>query len=222
MTLNGFDVTLMVLKDRRIDTKDLRFKLQKKSILQAIHSGSGSVSAVRDLREKLSGSTYSLPLKSDPPKPKTKANPKPKPLLEGSRKSVIVEAPESETKKVASSIPKKKTQQKAESVDSFLQSLGLEKYSITFQAEEVDMTALVHMADEDLKALGIPMTKEACFVLFSWVQGRRYFWHWNLKSDISGWTKFRCICGSQCFSSISLKSVGVFQPGMPLRRTFLG
>lgn len=112
MTLNGFDVTLMVLKDRRIDTKDLRFKLQKKSILQAIHSGSGSVSAVRDLREKLSGSTYSLPVKSDPPKPKTKANPKPKPLLEGSRKSVIVEAPESETQKVASSIPMKKTQQK--------------------------------------------------------------------------------------------------------------
>lgn len=76
------------------------------------------------------------------------------------------------------------------SVDEFLTSLDLEKYSITFQAEEVskiieffeilfitylweniflplsvqfhvfmqvDMTALVHMTDEDLKALGIPM-----------------------------------------------------------------
>ncbi|KAG1363437.1 hypothetical protein COCNU_11G002640 [Cocos nucifera] len=43
------------------------------------------------------------------------------------------------------------------SVDSLLQSLGLEKYSITFKAEEVDMTALVHMTDADLKALGIPM-----------------------------------------------------------------
>ncbi|KAJ0053745.1 hypothetical protein Pint_01532 [Pistacia integerrima] len=43
------------------------------------------------------------------------------------------------------------------SVDGFLRSLGLEKYSITFQAEEVDMTALVHMTDEDLKAIGIPM-----------------------------------------------------------------
>lgn len=42
-------------------------------------------------------------------------------------------------------------------MDGFLQSLGLEKYLITFQAEEVDMTALVHMNDEDLKALGIPM-----------------------------------------------------------------
>lgn len=76
------------------------------------------------------------------------------------------------------------------SVDEFLQSLGLEKYSITFQAEEVcksdatlsffmvflmantrlwilifllflqvDLTALVHMSDEDLKAIGIPMVK---------------------------------------------------------------
>ncbi|BBH10026.1 Sterile alpha motif domain-containing protein [Prunus dulcis] len=47
------------------------------------------------------------------------------------------------------------------SVDEFLTSLDLEKYSITFQAEEVDMTALVHMTDEDLKALGIPMTETA-------------------------------------------------------------
>ncbi|KAG6787390.1 hypothetical protein POTOM_009029 [Populus tomentosa] len=46
------------------------------------------------------------------------------------------------------------------SVDGFLQSLGLEKYLITFQAEEVDMTALVHMNDEDLKALGIPMDSD--------------------------------------------------------------
>ncbi|KAJ0792577.1 putative sterile alpha motif domain-containing protein [Helianthus annuus] len=51
----------------------------------------------------------------------------------------------------------------AETVDSFLQSLGLEKYSITFQAEEVDMTALLHMTDEDLKAIGIPMVS---FFLF--------------------------------------------------------
>nr|XP_016502945.1 PREDICTED: uncharacterized protein LOC107821069 [Nicotiana tabacum] len=44
-----------------------------------------------------------------------------------------------------------------ESVDSFLQSLGLEKYTVTFQAEEVDMAALLHMTDEDFKAMGIPM-----------------------------------------------------------------
>ncbi|THF97268.1 hypothetical protein TEA_011258 [Camellia sinensis var. sinensis] len=117
------------VSNRRVGTKDLRLKLQKKSVQQATKSGNGSVSGARDLREKLSGTMYSHPANTDLPKLK--------PVLEGSkpvRKSVI-----------------------AESVDSFLQSLGLEKYSITFQAEEVDMTALVHMNDEDLKVLGIPM-----------------------------------------------------------------
>ncbi|KAJ9677640.1 hypothetical protein PVL29_022560 [Vitis rotundifolia] len=42
-------------------------------------------------------------------------------------------------------------------VASFLHSLGLEKYIILFQAEEVDMTALKQMRDNDLKELGIPM-----------------------------------------------------------------
>lgn len=42
-------------------------------------------------------------------------------------------------------------------VTSLLQSLGLSKYVIIFQAEEVDMTILRHMRDDDLKELGIPM-----------------------------------------------------------------
>ncbi|KAF2574815.1 hypothetical protein F2Q70_00000292 [Brassica cretica] len=46
------------------------------------------------------------------------------------------------------------------SVDSFLESLGLEKYSTSFQVEEVDMDALMHMTDDDLKALLIPMDEE--------------------------------------------------------------
>ncbi|PSS09657.1 Ankyrin repeat and SAM domain-containing protein [Actinidia chinensis var. chinensis] len=151
------------VSNRRIGTKDLRFKLQKKSIQKAIQSGIGNVSGVRDLREKLSGTIYALSGNTDPPKPK------PKPVLEGSKRArtsaitsrarinALIDAPEPETKGVASSVPTKKTQQKAESVYSFLQSLGLEKYSITFQAEEVDMTALLHMTDGDLKALGVPM-----------------------------------------------------------------
>ncbi|XP_052185133.1 uncharacterized protein LOC127796786 [Diospyros lotus] len=140
------------MSNRRIGAKDLRLKLLKKSVQQASQSGSTSVSGVRDLREKLSGTMYLPPPNSDPPKAK--------PVLEGSipvRKSVIVETPEPETKKVAGKVSRKKTHQKAESVDNFLQSLGLEKYSITFQAEEVDMATLVHMTDNDLKALGIPM-----------------------------------------------------------------
>ncbi|PSS28662.1 Ankyrin repeat and SAM domain-containing protein [Actinidia chinensis var. chinensis] len=42
-------------------------------------------------------------------------------------------------------------------VDGLLHYLGLEKYAISFKAEEVDMAALKQMGDSDLKALGIPM-----------------------------------------------------------------
>nr|XP_028952813.1 uncharacterized protein LOC103404369 isoform X1 [Malus domestica] len=42
-------------------------------------------------------------------------------------------------------------------VAGLLHSLGLGKYAIIFQAEEVDMTALKQMGDKDLKELGIPM-----------------------------------------------------------------
>ncbi|KAG8384781.1 hypothetical protein BUALT_Bualt04G0154200 [Buddleja alternifolia] len=42
-------------------------------------------------------------------------------------------------------------------VGSFLNSIGLGKYSISFQAEEIDMVALTQMGDADLKELGIAM-----------------------------------------------------------------
>ncbi|KAF5191090.1 Mitogen-activated protein kinase kinase kinase [Thalictrum thalictroides] len=44
-----------------------------------------------------------------------------------------------------------------ESVDSLLQSMGLEKYSDIFHAEEIDIAALKLMTDEDLKFMAIPM-----------------------------------------------------------------
>ncbi|KAL9239130.1 hypothetical protein vseg_013479 [Gypsophila vaccaria] len=129
---------------------DLRLKLQRKNNQVDIRGG-----GVRDLRDLLSGSMHSQQVKKDVLKPKpTPEAPKPKPA----RRSVIVEAPVADVKKVQNSTLKKNTQQKADtSVDGFLQSLGLEKYQIIFQAEEVDMTALEHMTDEDLKAMGIPM-----------------------------------------------------------------
>ncbi|KAL0389865.1 UNVERIFIED_CONTAM: hypothetical protein Scaly_0343600 [Sesamum calycinum] len=93
------------VSNRRVGVKDLRLKLQRKSIEQATRSVRGSVTGgARDLREKLSGTLYSRPVESKP----APVGPKPAPEVE--------------------------------SVDNFLQSLGLEKYSITFQAEEVDMT----------------------------------------------------------------------------------
>ncbi|XP_020110846.1 protein bicaudal C homolog 1 isoform X1 [Ananas comosus] len=42
-------------------------------------------------------------------------------------------------------------------VSGLLHSIGLGKYAILFQAEEVDMAALRQMGDGDLKELGIPM-----------------------------------------------------------------
>ncbi|XP_030521423.1 uncharacterized protein LOC115734677 isoform X1 [Rhodamnia argentea] len=42
-------------------------------------------------------------------------------------------------------------------VGAFLNSLGLGKYAIHFQAEEVDMDVLKQMRDHDLKEMGIPM-----------------------------------------------------------------
>lgn len=42
-------------------------------------------------------------------------------------------------------------------VAGLLNSLGLGKYAINFQAEEVDMAALRQMGDNDLKDMGIPM-----------------------------------------------------------------
>ncbi|PPD98397.1 hypothetical protein GOBAR_DD04571 [Gossypium barbadense] len=44
-----------------------------------------------------------------------------------------------------------------QTVEGLLHSLGLGKYTITFKAEEVDMTALKQMGENDLKELGIPM-----------------------------------------------------------------
>lgn len=146
------------LSNRRVGTKDLRLKLQRRSIEQATQSVRGSVSrGSKDLREKLSGASYSRPIESGASGPHSL---RPRPAGDTSKphsNNVLAEASDHGKKKIPSTISKKKTQQQVETIDSFLQSIGLEKYSITLQAEEVDMTALVHMGDEDLKALGIPM-----------------------------------------------------------------
>ncbi|KAK7286823.1 hypothetical protein RJT34_22093 [Clitoria ternatea] len=139
------------ISNRKVTAQDLRLKLQKKGLQPAGQSGSGKSSApnLRDLRERLSGTMTPQPINSDPPKSKVVAKP--------SSKSVGVEAPASQIKRPANPAPKKSSRKADTSVDEFLQSLGLEKYLITFQAEEVDMTALNHMTDDDLKAMGIPM-----------------------------------------------------------------
>ncbi|KAJ6824876.1 ankyrin repeat and SAM domain-containing protein 6-like isoform X2 [Iris pallida] len=135
-----------------VGAKDLRLKLQKKSSQQA-HQGSKE-SGVRDLREKLSGSMKSQPTNTAP---KAKiAQESVKPIKTG---APATEPSAADTKKVSPpTSSSKKSQKKSElSVDGLLCSLGLEKYSIQFKAEEIDMAALMHMTDDDLKAMGIPM-----------------------------------------------------------------
>ncbi|XP_008794605.2 ankyrin repeat and SAM domain-containing protein 6 isoform X2 [Phoenix dactylifera] len=138
--------------DEGPQVSNLRLKLQKKD-MQQVYQG-GKRSGVRDLREKLSGTMNPLPTSTHLPKPKPVSE-----IVKPVQKTDAAEATVLDTKKVpAPASSKKQSKQKSElSVDSLLRSLGLEKYSITFQAEEVDMTALMHMTDADLKALGIPM-----------------------------------------------------------------
>lgn len=158
----------------KVGPRDLRLQLQKKSLQETIQGDSG----VRDLREKLSGTMHSQPPNIDLSKAASETK---------TIKKIAASAhtPLPEIKKIPNPTPSKtKTVQKFySSVGGLLQSLGLQKYLITFQAEEVDMTALMHMTDEDLKTLGIPMVKHDSSI--SWdlgrrllrVLGKRYFWH---------------------------------------------
>ncbi|XP_068665855.1 uncharacterized protein [Aristolochia californica] len=136
----------------KMGSKDLRLKLLRKGAQQTYQRGSASLGGMHDLRDKLSGTMHSQPAKVDPPKAKPVSE-----IVRPAKKSTPVDAEVKQVTVPASS--RKKTQQKADknTVEGLLQALGLEKYLITFQAEEIDMTALLHMNDEDLKALGIPM-----------------------------------------------------------------
>ncbi|XP_020594120.1 ankyrin repeat and SAM domain-containing protein 6 isoform X2 [Phalaenopsis equestris] len=136
-----------------IGPKDLRLKLQRKVPQQTLQSGKAA--GVRDLREKLSGIMHSQAANIDPPKAKAA----PESSIPANKSATSVEASVQETKNISNpTYSEKKAKRKSEfSVEGFLQSLGLEKYIITFKVEEVDMAALMHMTEADLKALGVPM-----------------------------------------------------------------
>lgn len=57
----------------------------------------------------------------------------------------------------SSTLPRSTYPEEPLTVSSLLHSLGLGKYAIHFQAEEIDMAALKQMGERDLKELGIPM-----------------------------------------------------------------
>jgi len=138
----------------RNGTQDLRTKLARQPPKGGFQ---GRGSGVVDLREKLSGSV------SHPP-PLSQVNDAAK-----RRVASVVYNSSNVTQGVASTTVPAPVQARqkptakanvdgdAQTVRSLLQSLGLEKYWITFQAEEVDMAVLRHMSDTDLKELGVPM-----------------------------------------------------------------
>ncbi|KAH7670410.1 RNA-binding protein Bicaudal-C protein [Dioscorea alata] len=121
-----------------VGPSDLQVKLQKISIKKIKQLGKDS--GIWDLGRKLSTLPHPQP-KSEQPK----AKPVNEKITSVAKGAPSTEEPVPEMKKSNSSI------------ESLLQSLGLEKYLITFMVEEVDMMALKHMTDNDLKALGIPM-----------------------------------------------------------------
>lgn len=94
----------MACEDHTIGARDLRLKLQRKSLQQA--SQSGPHSGVRDLREKLSGPSNTPPVYTDPSKPKLEVS-------RPARKSVAVEALAPEAKKSTNPTSRKKAPQKA-------------------------------------------------------------------------------------------------------------
>lgn len=145
----------------RLGVRDLRLKLQRKNS-EPFQRGSNP-GVIRDLRERLSGVMHPPPSNGET----TSKAGKVAPAVGRVSNKVIASAEDAapETRKVSNATPnpalaaakKQSLEKMEESIDRFLQSLALDKYLITFQAEEVDMAALVHMTDEDLRALGIPM-----------------------------------------------------------------
>ncbi|VAI74305.1 unnamed protein product [Triticum turgidum subsp. durum] len=117
-------------------------------------------SSVPDLREKLSGGQRPQ-LSSTVQIPKPVAKPVQKKQIPAAAAAAVAARPVTEQVN-APAAPKQSHEKADASLDRLLKSLDLEKYSINFQAEEacliyVDMKALVHMNEEDMKSLGIPM-----------------------------------------------------------------
>ncbi|CAN6911453.1 unnamed protein product [Brassica oleracea] len=129
------------LSNRKVDPRDLRLKLQKKHHGLQSRLG-GARLGERDLREKLSGTKNPQPRNTN---------------LKTSTRLATRPAVKNGSGETKSFVYLFFFVQAGTSVDSFLESLGLEKYSTSFQVEEVDMDALMHMTDDDLKALLIPM-----------------------------------------------------------------
>lgn len=144
------DLLLTNLQSAQNPRQDLRQKLDQKNSSRSRQFSNGSAIVGSDLRGKISAPPHppqgqrifvhrhpSLPSKGIPI-----IRPLQPPAAFASRIKAV--------QKVSVALEQP-------TVATLLQSLGLGKYSITFQAEEIDMTALRNMNDDDLKELGLPM-----------------------------------------------------------------
>ncbi|MBA0704828.1 hypothetical protein Golax_017061 [Gossypium laxum] len=101
------------VSNHKVDARDLRLKLQRKSLQNVSQSGRGTLSGVRDLREKLSGTMNAQPINADPRKQKVKA-------AQPARKSVAVETPELDPRRAANTPARKKAKQSVSNLCTFL------------------------------------------------------------------------------------------------------
>ncbi|MBA0605658.1 hypothetical protein Godav_018210 [Gossypium davidsonii] len=101
------------VSNRKVDARDLRLKLRRKSLQNVSQSGRGTLSGVRDLREKLSGTMNAQPINADPRKQKVKA-------AQPARKSVVVETPELDPRRAANTPARKKAKQSVSNLCTFL------------------------------------------------------------------------------------------------------
>ncbi|KAH9543969.1 hypothetical protein CY35_13G092900 [Sphagnum magellanicum] len=139
----------------QISSQDLRSKLARPN-LRVVRQRKGSV-GVTDLREKLSGSTSqhpSFPQAHGGAELQRRLTSVVQNSSSGAQAATQAAAP---ILKRTASVTKPSAGGSEQTVAALLQSLGLGKYSIILQAEEVDMTALRHMSESDLKELGMPM-----------------------------------------------------------------
>ncbi|KAL3684215.1 hypothetical protein R1sor_002237 [Riccia sorocarpa] len=153
-----------------LSNKDLRSVLARRNLgrgqeqqLEAAAPG-----GVKDLREKLSG-----PIPAPQPTPQLSREATQRRLASvvrgssgvaslanlrpGISRSTASLQTSAVVQKPSASVRSQPAEAGESTIAGLLQALGLSKYLATFQEEEVDMTALKHMKDDDLKELGIPM-----------------------------------------------------------------
>eukprot|EP00250_Pteridium_aquilinum_P017544 c23684_g1_i1 orf=1504-2241(-) len=179
---DDIDKPRLTTKGEQFSTQDLRFKLQKNMSREA-QGGSNGSGGIKDLREKLSGPVppprphsqkVAMPQQGSstvaragstatnvptvkPPSPAVKLPaPAVRPMAPAVKPPVPAVKPSVPTVKPPNA-SKMSIGAAGMTIASFLQSLDLSKYLITFQAEEIDMSILRVMKEDELKELGIPM-----------------------------------------------------------------